>query len=600
MWYKDIGGYKEGRFHYLINNDDNERKVELNDSKVTILYTGNVGIGTTSPLGTLHVAKDSQVYSVSSSYGLYVTGKTDQTNALGLGYDDTNDVAYLQSVDIGVSFNNLAINPNGGNVGIGTTSPAFPLHVNTSNDVVGYFKSTDNKALIIIADNDTTGYISAENDRVSIGYGNGVSTSNITILNGSYNVGIGTTSPAAGLQVARGGTTIPLAGSSTASAVFGNSTSDDNYGVAIGANSSGVGYISSQRTDGAATTYNLAIQPNGGNVGIGTSSPGAKLEVEGNSGNDPLFKVEETQTTLGTKLATFIQADGTNNPNLDVSSTSTGILVNTGFSTGIPGSFTLQSNGGGSYLAFNTNSANERMRIDSTGNVGIGTTSPQGDLHVVGKTGTAGRIYLSDKDEGTSGTDSLLAMKLDADAYYYNRDTGKLFLGTNNDSTHLTINSSGNVGIGTTSPGSILELAAATPILTLNSTAVNVAQGIEWKNSGALDAYIKQGPSSAEFEFNVGRNATWGGDFKFVTDTYDAYRITKDQHKFFILGSAKMTINSAGNVGIGTTSPASKLEVDGGDIEVDDSASGLILKSPDGTRYRVTVANGGTLSVSAV
>ena len=44
----------------------------------------------------------------------------------------------------------------------------------------------------------------------------------------------------------------------------------------------------------------------------------------------------------------------------------------------------------------------------------------------------------------------------------------------------------------------------------------------------------------------------------------------------------------------------SKLEVDGGDIEVDDSASGLILRSPDGTRYRVTVANGGTLSVASV
>ena len=58
--------------------------------------------------------------------------------------------------------------------------------------------------------------------------------------------------------------------------------------------------------------------------------------------------------------------------------------------------------------------------------------------------------------------------------------------------------------------------------------------------------------------------------------------------------------SSTANVGIGTTSPASKLEVDGGDIEVSDSLNGLILKSPDGTRYRVTVANGGTLTVSAV
>ena len=57
---------------------------------------------------------------------------------------------------------------------------------------------------------------------------------------------------------------------------------------------------------------------------------------------------------------------------------------------------------------------------------------------------------------------------------------------------------------------------------------------------------------------------------------------------------------AGGNVGIGTTSPTSKLEVDEGDIEVADSASGLILRSPDGTRYRITVANGSALSVAAV
>lgn len=56
-----------------------------------------------------------------------------------------------------------------------------------------------------------------------------------------------------------------------------------------------------------------------------------------------------------------------------------------------------------------------------------------------------------------------------------------------------------------------------------------------------------------------------------------------------------------GNVGIGNTaSPASKLTVTDGDIEVTDVGSGFILKSPDGTRYRITVANGGALSATAV
>jgi hypothetical protein len=54
-----------------------------------------------------------------------------------------------------------------------------------------------------------------------------------------------------------------------------------------------------------------------------------------------------------------------------------------------------------------------------------------------------------------------------------------------------------------------------------------------------------------------------------------------------------------GNVGIGTTSPASKLTVTGGDIEVTDSASGIILKSPNGTRYRITVDNAGALTTTA-
>jgi hypothetical protein len=65
-------------------------------------------------------------------------------------------------------------------------------------------------------------------------------------------------------------------------------------------------------------------------------------------------------------------------------------------------------------------------------------------------------------------------------------------------------------------------------------------------------------------------------------------------------GASRLHITTAGNVGIGTTAPTSKLQVSAGDVEVDTIAKGVILKSPDGTRYRVTVANGGTLSVAAV
>ena len=64
--------------------------------------------------------------------------------------------------------------------------------------------------------------------------------------------------------------------------------------------------------------------------------------------------------------------------------------------------------------------------------------------------------------------------------------------------------------------------------------------------------------------------------------------------------SDAMVILKNGNVGIGISEPKSKLQVKDGDIHVETIGSGIILSSPDGTCYRVTVANGGAFSSASI
>jgi hypothetical protein len=216
------------------------------------------------------------------------------------------------------------------------------------------------------------------------------------------------TSPNAGLQNALGGTSIPSAGANTGSVCFGNTTSGNAYGLVMGANSSGVGYISSQRTDGSATTYNLAIQPNGGNVGIGVTSilAGYKLEVDGSivipsgnilanrradGGNFGLIRGNDSGTTiLGDNQSVHILSSGNvgineTNPSSSISSNNTTLHISDSnvaslvLDQSTSGKFEIAADGLG--LDFRRNGTNYLI-INTSGNVGIGVTSPAYGLDV--------------------------------------------------------------------------------------------------------------------------------------------------------------------------------------------------------------------------
>ena len=119
-------------------------------------------------------------------------------------------------------------------------------------------------------------YITNQTGSQSLGY----AAQSISILSGG-NVGVGTASPVAKLQsTGAAQTSSPTLGSATGGALLLTNT-DNLYGTLFGVSSNGSGWIQQQRVDSTAASYALLLQPSGGNVGIGTTSPGYKLEVQG-------------------------------------------------------------------------------------------------------------------------------------------------------------------------------------------------------------------------------------------------------------------------------------------------------------------------------
>ncbi len=247
----------------------------------------------------------------------------------------------------------------------------------------------------------------------------------------------------------------------------------------------------------------------------------------------------------------------------------------------------------------------ETMRMDTNGNIGIGTTAPASQLDIYGAAatlslGSSGSRQLKINGKDSAGTNPILD--------YYAGANNPFIIATtiNNNNIALMPNGTGNVGIGTTSPAAKLDVAgginASAAISATYQTANNISGGLNVIKRGATGDATASVVSGAELGYNgfYGWDGATSARGSFVlAKTTEAWSSTAHGTYYTIwttpngttTNTERIRVDQNGNVGIGTTAPSNTLHVVGSLCVK--SGAGNCAGSTAGTIYATTTTVAG-------
>jgi len=358
-------------------------------------------------------------------------------------YTDTSDSHKLK-FDVGGS--DQMVIDSSGNVGIGTSSPSNPLEVRedgtTTPKILVRSISNGDPTMSFLSDSKQfTMGIDDTSNAFAISEGSGLGSADRLVIDSSGNVGIGTSSPSYRLEVSDSNTT------ATQFSLDNTSTSGRNFRFLSTGSASGIGVGKFSIYDGDADGHRLVIDSSG-NVGIGTSSPSAKLEVESASGagNTNLFRLIRDggygDTTFNQWYTNGAGTPSGGNPTA-LYGLNMGLVVGSANNGKV--AVRLESQGGSNTIddsiVFRTANS-DKVFIKSSGNVGIGTSSPAGTIEA---SDTNARIFIT----SDSSNNSILTLRNSSYYWNLNLDGSQGYLSFYNGSERMTIDSSGDVEINT-------------------------------------------------------------------------------------------------------------------------------------------------------